>query len=344
MKAVGIRRYGGLETLEYADWPRPRPGRRELLVRVHAAAVNPRDWLLREGRYVFRRMVRLPAILGSDFSGVVVERGPQATRFEQGDAVFGMQTAFGQMGAYAEYIAVDERAVARKPPGVTHLEAAAVPCAGLTAWQALTRYSRTGPGSKITVIGASGGVGSYAVQIARAMGAHVTGVTSGANEALVRSLGAAAAVDYRRAHFAAVLRDQDVVFDTIGRESLSSSTPALAPDGTYITTIPSLATAGQSLAAAFRRLGAGGRGRRARVVLCRADGRDLERLADLLARREITSVIDSVYPLPETARAHERSRSWRTRGKLLLEVMSDAADGDSADGPPTRGGPPGCSA
>jgi NADPH:quinone reductase-like Zn-dependent oxidoreductase len=320
MKAVGIRRYGGLDALEYGEWPRPRPRRRQLLVRVHAASVNPRDWLLREGRYVFRAMVPLPAVLGSDFSGVVVARGPDAAAFEEGDEVFGMQTAFGRMGAYAQYLAVDERAVARKPPEISHVQAAAAPCAGLTAWQALTRYSTVARGSRVTVIGASGGVGSYAVQIARGLGAEVTGVASGANHELVRALGAHATVDYRRRHFASCVRDQDVVFDTIGRESLASSEPALRSNGSYLTTIPSAATLSRSLRAAAGRLFRGGRGPRSRIVLCRADGADLADLAEWLAEGKVTSVIDTVYPLRETAQAHARSRTWRTRGKLVLEI------------------------
>jgi NADPH:quinone reductase-like Zn-dependent oxidoreductase len=320
MKAVGIRRYGGLEALEYGDWPRPRPRRRQLLVRVHAASVNPRDWLLREGRYVFRAMVPLPAILGSDFSGVVVARGPDATAFDMGAEVFGMQRALGRMGAYAQYVAVDERAVARKPREISHAQAAAVPCAGLTAWQALTRYSGVSGGSRVTVIGASGGVGSYAVQIARGLGAEVTGVASGPNQALVRALGAGATVDYRRRHFASCVRDQDVVFDTIGRDSLASSEPALRPNGTYLTTIPSVTTLSRSLRAATGRLLRAGRGPRSRVVLCRAIGDDLADLAEWLATGKIVSLIDTVYPLSAAAEAHARSRTWRTRGKLVLEI------------------------
>ena len=167
------------------------------------------------------------------------------------------------------------------------------------------------------------------------LGARVTGVTSGPNEALVRGLGADATVDYRTAHFTASVRDQDVVFDTIGRESLASCAPAMTDDGVYITTIPSPATAGQGLAAAARRLLRAGRGRRARVVLCRADGRDLARLAELLEDGRLVSLIDSVYPLPDTAAAHARSRTFRTRGKLVLEVVPGAAGTANVEDPTT---------
>jgi len=163
MRAVFINRYGGVEVLEYGDQPRPIPRSGQVLVEVHAASVNPRDWLLREGRYVFRYLMRgFPMILGSDVSGVVVQSGPNTTRFRPGDAVFGMQTAFGRMGGYAEYIAIDEWALAAKPANVSHEEAAAVPCAALTAYGALLQVGRTTAGSRVAIIGASGGVGTYA--------------------------------------------------------------------------------------------------------------------------------------------------------------------------------------
>jgi NADPH:quinone reductase-like Zn-dependent oxidoreductase len=164
-------------------------------------------------------------------------------------------------------------------------------------------------------------------------------VASATNHELVRRLGAERVIDYRSEHFADVLRDQDVVFDTIGRESLASAGPALARGGTYITTIPSARTARQSLGARLRRLLPGGRGHRARVVLCRADGGDLATLAGWLAEGRMESLIDSVYPLADVAAAHERSRSWRSRGKLILDVIAPDEDAPRAD----RAGDESCS-
>ena len=145
MKAVYITRYGGSDQLVYGPRQRPEPKSGQVLVRVRAAAVNPRDWILRDGRYVFRfALPRFPIILGSDLSGEVVKCGPSASRFRIGDEVFGMQPLLGGMGAYAEYVAIDETALARKPPSISHVDAAAVPCAGLTAWQALVNIGGVG--------------------------------------------------------------------------------------------------------------------------------------------------------------------------------------------------------
>ena len=312
MKAVFITNYGGLDALQYGDLPRPTPKSGQVLVEVHAASVNPRDWLLREGRYVFRHLMRgFPLILGSDVSGVVVQSGK---RFREGDAVFGMQTPLGRMGAYAECIAIDERALAAKPANVSYEEAAAAPCAALTAYGALIRIGRTTAGSRVTIIGASGGVGTYATQIAKALGATVTGVTSDRNADLVRSLGADRIIDYTKERYETLLESQDLVFDTIGRESLAKCSSVLAPRGRYITTIPSAATMMQAVVH-----------RRSHIVFVRADGEALGRIASWMAEGKVRSVIDSVYPLPDVRAAHERSRTWRTRGKLVLQVRGTAS-------------------
>jgi len=321
MRAVFINRYGGVEVLEHADQPQPVPKSGQVLVEVHAASVNPRDWLLREGRYVFRHLMRgFPLILGSDVSGVVVQSGPGATRFRPGDAVFGMQTAFGRMGGYAESICLDERALAAKPANISHEEAAAVPCAALTAWGALFRIGRTTAGSRVVIIGASGGVGTYAIQLAKAVGAAVVGVTSARNASFVRSLGADRVIDYETERFETLLRSQDLVFDTIGRGSLKKCSAALARRGRYITTIPSAKTLTQAFASSVLRMLRGGNAQSAHAVLVRADGEDLSRIASLMHEGKVRSVIDSVYPLSEVRAANERSRSWRSRGKLVLQV------------------------
>ena len=323
MRAVFINRYGGLEVLEYADQPRPVPRSGQVLVEVHAASVNPRDWLLREGRYVFRYLMPgFPLILGSDVSGVVVQSGPNTTRFRPGDAVFGMQTPFGRMGGYAEYIAMDERALAAKPANISHEEAAAVPCAALTAWGALVRIGRITAGSRVAIIGASGGVGTYATQLAKALGATVVGVTSAANAALVRSLGADRVIDYTTERFQTLLQSQDLVFDTIGRESLKKCSAVLAPRGRYITTIPRAATMRQALTSRLFRILRGGHAQSSHVVFVRASGNDLGRIASFMSEGKVRSVVDSVYPLSDVRAAHERSRTWRSRGKLVLQVRA----------------------
>ena len=334
MKAIYIESYGGPEVLEFGERSQPVPKPRQVLIEVHAASVNPRDWLLREGRYVFRHLTRgFPLVLGSDVSGVVVEVGSAAKRFKRGDQVFGMQTPLGRMGSYAEYMAIAERALARKPDRVSHEEAAAAPCAALTAFGALVEIGRIGSGSHVLIVGASGGVGSYAVQIAKTRGATVTAVTSTSNVALVQSLGADKVIDYKAERFTNVIQEQDIVFDTIGRESLASCRSVLAPGGRYVTTIPSGRTAAESVTSRLSRFFSAGRTPSAHVVLVRANGKQLERIAALMEQRRIRSIIDTVYPLHDAKKAHEKSRSWRTRGKLVLSVRTDAQPGVAGDAP-----------
>lgn len=318
MKAVFIRRFGGPEVLEYGEQPLPVPGSGEVRVRVHAAGVNPRDWLIREGRYVFQALLpRLPLILGSDVSGTIEACGAGVTRFQPGDSVFGMQPVRSRLGTYAEAVVIRASVLAHKPLQVSHPEAAALPCAGLTAFQALTRLGHIKPGCRVLVNGASGGVGSFAVQIARILGAEVTGVTSTANLERVRSLGASRVVDYTREDFTQTLTDQDVIFDAVGRSSLHQCRGVLAPGGRYLTTVPGRGALWSVLRSALPRW----RPRQlpsAHLVLVRADARDLERLASWMVGGELRSLIDRTYPLADVRLAHERSRSWRTQGKLVL--------------------------
>ncbi len=320
MKAVYIERFGPSEVLTYGERPRPIPKPDEVLIEVHAAGVNPRDWLVRSGRYQFRPFLPpFPLILGSDVAGVVVEVGEQVRRFEVGEEVYAMVPSSRGFGGYAEYVAVADPAVTWMPTNMSFEQAAGVPLAGLTAWQALAENARMGPGQRVLVVGASGGVGHYAVQIARAFGAQVIGVCSGANVELVRRLGAVRVIDYERERFNDVARGLSIVFDTVGHESLGSCAAVLRPGGTYVTTIPGIGTL---LAMAFSRLATklGRQTRRSEVVLVRADGADLEGMTVLAESDELTTNIDSVYPLAEAAKAHDRSRTFRTRGKLILKV------------------------
>ncbi len=316
MKAVYIERFGRSDVLTYGDWPRPVPKPDEVLVEVHAAGVNPRDWLIRSGRYKFRWLLpSLPLILGSDVAGVVVEVGKRVKRFAPGDEVYAMVPSSRGFGGYAEVAAVAESALARKPENMSFEQAAGVPLAALTAWQAQSI------GDKVLVVGASGGVGHYAVQIAAAFGAEVVGVCSAANAELVRRLGADQVIDYQQERFQETVRDCDVVFDTIGRESLGSCAEVLKPGGTYVTTIPG---AGTLLAMARSRLTSTlwRQAKRSEVVLVRSDGSDLEDMTALAESGDLTTVVDTVYPLEEAAQAHDHSRTFRTRGKLILKVKN----------------------
>ncbi len=319
MKAVYFERFGPSDVLIYGDRPRPVLKPDEVLIEVHAASVNPRDWLIRDGRYQLKRLLPpLPLILGSDVAGVVAEVGERVERFRAGDEVYAMQSPT-RFGGHAELFAVVESAVARKPSNMSWEEAAGVPLAGLTAWQALRGNARMKAGDRVLVVGASGGVGHYAVQIARALGARVTGVCSTANIELVRRLGAQRVIDYKQERFHDLEDRYDVVFDVIGRESPKTCAPVLRPGGTYVTTIPGPGTllrmAGSRLASTLFR-----RARRSEVILVAARGSDLEAMTELIEAGELQTIVDSVYPLAEAAKAHDKSRTFRTRGKLILEV------------------------
>ncbi len=318
MKAVYFARYGASDVLEYGDWPAPRPRDRQVLIEVHAASVNPRDWLIRSGRYFAKPMLpRRPFVLGSDVAGVVVEAGTEVRRFAPGDEVFAMQPTSDGFGGYAEYVAVREPAVAPKPANMSFEEAAAVPLAGLTALQALRDDAGLTSGQRVVVVGASGGVGHYAVQIARAMGAAVTGVCSTANVDLARELGAERVVDYKKERFNDVLTGYDAVFDTIGKESLATCAAVLKKGGVYVTTVPSRANALASLVS--RPLSWFG-GRRSAMVLVRSNAEDLEQLGRWVEEGALRSLVDQVRPLAEAARVHDYSRRFRTRGKNVLAV------------------------
>jgi NADPH:quinone reductase-like Zn-dependent oxidoreductase len=321
MQAVIIRRHGGPEVLELADRPVPVPRRGQVLVRVRASCVNPRDWLVREGRYVFGRLLPpLPFTPGSDLAGIVTRLGPGVATLREGDEVFGMQPLLGGMGAYAEYVAIAASAVALKPPSISFEQAAAFPCAGLTAWQALTRVAPVSAGHHVVVNGASGGVGTYAVQIAKALGARVTAVTSGVNAAFVSGLGADQVIDYRAADPLATARDVDVFFDAVGRASFRRARRCLSRGGRYLTTVPSVASALDSLRTAATRHLPAGAGKSSHLVLVRARSSDLAAAAELMVAGRLHSEIEQVYPLEQAAQAQARSRSWHVRGKLVLRV------------------------
>ena len=320
MKAVYFQQFGPSDVLRYGDWPQPEVTGRQVLIEVRAASINPRDWLIRSGRYFDGTLLpRLPFVLGSDVAGVVTEVGSNVRRFAVGDEVFAMQPTSDGFGAYAQYVAVREQAVAKKPSNMSFVEAAAMPLAALTALQALRDDARLRPSQRVVVVGASGGVGHYAVQIARAMGAEVTGVCSTANVDLVRQLGAERVVDYKEQSFTDVLEGYDVVFDTIGREGLGTCSRVLAPGGVYVTTVPNVRNA---LASVRTRPLAWLGGRRSAIVLVSSRGEDLEHLGRWVGEGKLRSVIDWVLPLVEAARAHDHSRTFRTRGKNVLVVDS----------------------
>ena len=324
MQAAYIERFGGNEVVQVGPRPVPTPGRSQVLIKVHAAAVNPRDWLLRDGRYVFRHLViGFPKILGSDVSGVVSAVGRGVTGLRPGDEVVAMQTTLGQMGGFAGSMAVHQRAVARKPTSVGHPDTAGLGVAGLTALQALRDDARLRGHERVAILGASGGVGHYAVQIARYFGARVIGVCSEPNHALARELGADEVIDYRSQDVVATLADTggvDVVFDAIGKSSLARMRPALRAGGRYVSTVPTAHNAGDQLRSTPTHLIGAPGGLVSRTVLCRSRGSDLAVLAGMVDAGALRTVIDSVYPLARVTEALARSRTQRARGKIIITV------------------------
>lgn len=306
MRAISQNSFGGPEVLTEVTVPKPVPGPTEVLVRVHAAGVNPVDAKTRAGG---RFLGEPPFVLGWDVSGVVEEVGFGVTAHRPGDAVFGMPLFPRQAGAYAEYVVAPARQFAPKPAGLDHHHAAALPLVGLTAWQSLVETADVREGQRVLVHAAAGGVGHVAVQIAKARGAHVIGTASAAKHDFVRSLGADEVVDYTAVDFAEAVRDVDVVFDTVGGDTGVRSVPTVR-DGGFVVTI--LGNTQQALAEA-----AGGRVRTA-AVLCEPDRVGMLALADLVDRGLLRTELDAVLPLAEAARAHELIESGRTRGKIVL--------------------------
>ena len=310
MRAIGQDTFGGSEVLKVVEAEKPVPGPAEVLVRVHAAGVNPTDWWHRSTGGLAGTAA--PVRLGWDLSGVVEEVGPGVTLFQPGDEVFGMPRSPLPAGAYAEYVASPARHLTRKPAGLTHTEAAAVPLAGLTAWQALVDTAQVREGQRVLIHAAAGGVGHLAVQIAKARGAYVIGTASAAKHDFVRGLGADEVIDYRTTDFAEAVRDVDVVVDTIGGEYGPRSLRTLRPGGIVV----SLASPGEAaLAEEAERLGV-----RAQFMIVESDQAGMRELATLVESGAVKVRVDTVLPLEDVAKAHELGESGRTTGKIVLTV------------------------
>ncbi|MCK2215009.1 NADP-dependent oxidoreductase [Actinomadura sp. ATCC 31491] len=315
MRAIIQDTFGGPEVLRLADVPRPAPLPTEILVRVHAAGVNPVDWKTRQGGGMAGVLGEPPFILGWDVSGVVEEAGFGVTVFEPGDEVFGMPWFPRQAGAYAEYVTAPARQFARKPRTIGHEAAAGTPLAALTAWQALVDTAGIAAGQRVLIHAAAGGVGHLAVQIARHAGAYVIGTASAPKHDWLRSLGADEVIDYTATSFEEAARDVDVVLDLVGDGHDRTSTRSLEvlrPGGLLIA-VPS-GVAPELLDRAR------GRGLRATGILVEPDGAALTRIAELIDKGELTVEVDEVLPLEEAAEAHRRGERGRTRGKIVLTV------------------------
>ena len=311
MKAAVTEAFGGIDRIVVRDLPKPAPGPGEVLVRVKAAAMNPLDCKLREGtfRLIFR--VKPPFVLGFDLAGEVEAVGSGVTRLRPGDAVFGTMS---RPGAHAEHAVAGEELLLPKPARLSFEEAAALPAAALSALQLLRDYARLREGQRVLLNGAGGGIGTFAIQIARAWGARVTAVASARNQELLRELGADECLDYAKEDFARREAAFDAILDLVPNRSFPECRRALAPGGTYVTTLPGPGPFFWRALTALPLFG----GRRCRMLMLAPRRSDLEELARLVEDGKLRPVVGEVFPLDAIREAHVRMQSGHARGKIVV--------------------------
>lgn len=308
MKAVRIHDYGTSDVLTIEDIPIPEIKEDDVLIKIFATSVNPVDWKVREGLVRWRNLHQLPLTLGWDVSGVVDKIGSKAHKFKIGDEVYS-RPSIDRNGSYAEYIAVRETEVALKPKTITHEEAASIPLVGLTVWESLVTTANIQAGQKVLIHAAAGGVGSMAVQIARIYGCYVIGTASEGNIDFVKNLGAHEVIDYRNQDFTQLIKDVDVVLDTVGGTTQENSWKVLREGGMLMSIInkPSDEIANQYKA-------------RSGYIFVQSNGRILETLAHLIDTGKLKPVVGSVFSLDEIKQAQELSQSKRAKGKIVIKV------------------------
>lgn len=308
MKAVCIYKYGGPEVLVYEDAPCPHPGEGEVLVKVHAAGVNPVDWKIREGYLQEMLHSTLPLILGWDVSGVVTALGTKLLRLKEGDEVFSHPDV-ARDGAYADYIVIKESEVALKPRSIDHIHAAAMPLAGLTAWQTLFDAGGLETGQRVLIHAAAGGVGSVAVQLAKWKGAVVIGTASEQNHDFLRKLGIDHVIDYARERFEDTVAPVDVVLDTMGGEIQERSWKVLKPGGILVSIV---SPPSREIAAAH--------GVRQAFVFTKPNASQLAEIARLADEDKLKAIVETILPLSDATRGQELSKRGHTRGKIVLRI------------------------
>jgi NADPH:quinone reductase-like Zn-dependent oxidoreductase len=314
MKAVVINRFGGNDVVEIRDMPRPSPGPEDVLIKVHAASVNPVDWKTRNGMLKMVAGSRFPMVLGRECAGEVIEAGGLAKKFRKGDAVVAVP-GIRSMGAFAEQAIAPEKTVFFKPKNIGFEEAASIPIAGLTALQALRDRGHIASGQKVLINGASGGVGHIAVQIAKIFGAEVTAVCGGANIGFVKSLGADHAIDYTKEDFAKGSVCYDIIFDAVAKRTFGECKRVLTPKGVYVSTLPTVSVIlNQYLTGFLTR-------RKARIIMVAPTAADMEWMKRQLDEGRIKIIIDKAYSLDKAREALAYSESGKARGKIVLKVI-----------------------
>jgi alcohol dehydrogenase len=332
MKAFILDRYGSADHVRAGDVPDPELREDDILIQIHAAGVNQLDSKIRNGEFKRILPYRLPLILGHDVAGVVVRVGSRVRRFKPGDEVYA-RPADGRIGAFAEFIAIAEEDVAIKPKALSMAEAASIPLVGLTAWQALVERANLRKGQKVLIHAGSGGVGTFAIQLAKHLGATVATTTSTANVALVRSLGADIVIDYKKEDFAQVLQDYDVVLNSLDKVTLEKSLRVLKPGGQLISISgPPDAAFARSIGASwalrvimgFLSYGIRAKAKRRQVhysfLFMRANGDQLTEITSLIDSGIIRPVVDRVFPFASTKEAMTYVEAGRAKGKVVVSL------------------------
>lgn len=332
MIAAYIDGYGKNKKLIIGDLPKPTAGPNDILVKIHAASVNPIDFKIRDGMLKFLRSYSFPLTLGHDCAGEVIEVGGNVTKFKIGDKIFSRPQG-SRIGTFAEYIAIDENEAALMPEGISYQEAASIPLVGLTTWQALVDVAGLKPKQKILIHAGSGGVGTFAIQLAKHLGAEVWTTTSTKNVDFVKALGADHVIDYRKENFESVASEMDVVFDTLGGEALNKSFTVVKPNGWVVSISGSpdhntaldmnlsfvkaqiLRLVGFAVNRTAKKFGVN-----YRFVFMKPSGQQLKQISDLMSKKIIKPVVDKVFTLAESQAALDYSEAGRARGKIVISI------------------------
>ena len=309
MKAIVVHQYGGPEALKYEDVPVPEPKENEALVRVIASGVNPADPLIVYGKYAEQFGTHLPLIPGYDMAGIVEKIGSKVTKLKVGDPVYAY-LLWG--GGWAEFVTTNENEAAIKPKSLNYVDAAAVPLAALTAWQALVDAAKLSAGQTVLIHGGSGGVGSFAIQIAKARGAKVIATASTRNQDLLKDLGADRAIDYTKTKFEDVVKDVDVVLDPVGKDTLARSYGVLKKGGIVVT-----------LVARCDQAELDKHGIRGTSLSSHPDANELAQITKLIEEKKIKPIVSQVLPLTEAAKAFTQAETHHTRGKIVLRIVDE---------------------
>jgi len=311
MKAIVIHEYGGPEVLKYEDVARPESKENEILVRVIAAGVNPVDGMIRSGMFAKYEKATFPIIPGGDIAGVVEKTGSGITKFKPGDPVYAY-VSLKNSGGYAEYAIATEKEAAPKPQSASHVEAAAVPIVALTAWQALIDAAKLSAGQTVLIHGGSGGVGTFAIQIAKARGAKVFATASTPNQDLLKELGADVAIDYTKQKFEDIAKDVDVVLDSVGKDTLARSYGVVKKGGFIATLVSRVDQAELDK-----------HGIRGASISVTPDSAELVEIGKLIDAKKIKVIVSQTFPLAEAAKAQAQADTHHTRGKIVLQVAPE---------------------